>query len=419
MNNNFALQNYALQICSKYDFKDYQTHVYDLDLDYNDFVGEYVIESIIEKSTKHNNYNKFKKEKALCFFTYTKDKKRVIFIKVESLEMKIKISLLLEDKSKIDDLLQNKKATEQESTDKIFYREIFENLNMEIKQINEPLPPVELLEKETPFNLRDIIDTKDFNRLQYSLPWAVGMRIDNTEYITNLETIQHLLIAGSKYSEINSCIRNIILSVLYKSSPNEVEFVFIGKKSERTLYRKMPHYHSPVSDIEDENFNLEILLKIMDDRYEKYAKNMAVNILDYNHKMPEENKDYYIVVIINDLKDLMTDKNSKEIESSIINLLQNGKAVGIHLILATKTPAEQVIPFDIRANIPSRLAFKLKSAEESDLILDCAGAEKLTGNGDMLFLPLFEQKPVHIQSAYVSSNEVENVMDFISKQEYN
>lgn len=435
MNKDFSLHRYALEVFSKYDFKDYQTQIYDLSLNCNNFFGEDIIENILKESTKQNNYNKITNGKTLCLFTYIKNKKKAIFIKIESLERKAKISLLLEDKNKIDNFTQNKKITKQESIDKNFYNKIFSNLNEKIEQFNEEsdtinyfkydYPSIELLESNKERNsLRNIIDSKEFDSLKSSLPWVVGTKYNGSKYIADLTKMPNLLIAGSNSSEINTCINTIILSILYKSQPNKVRFMFIGSKNKISIYRYMPHYHIRV--VEQTNFSVPLkdsikikeLIKIMDKRYEKYAKNMVRNIEEYNQEITEKNKqDYYIVVIINDLADLILTKNSKKSEELIIKLLKFGKMVGIHLVVATQIPTETAIPFDIRANIPSRLAFKVKSAKESNVILDCDGAEKLTGKGDMLFLSQSKLKPIHIRSAFVSEKEVKKVIKFLSKQE--
>ena len=438
MNKDVALYRYALEVFSKYDFKDYQTQIYEVN--FNDGISfrngfqEKIIEYILENLTKENNYNRLINEKTIFLFAYTKDKKKVIFIKIDLFKEQVKVSLLLEDKNKIDNFTQNKKITKQESIDKNFYKNFFNNLNKEInKEIEQIIdlenmkqkskkynyPPIELLDKKEKNSLRELIDNNEF--YEFSLPWGVGTEYDDgSEYIADLTKMPSLLIAGSNHCEINLCINNIILSVLYHFIPEEVIFGFIGSKIERSVYRNMPNYHHPISDIGDRIFvtPLKVLIKIMNERYEKYAKNMVRNIEGYNIKMSSENKyhDPYIIVIIKDLADLMADYNSKEIEQSIVKLLQMGKAVGIHLILATQTPTEKVIPFDIRANIPSRLAFKVRSAKESNVILDCSGAEKLNGKGDMLFLPQSELKPIHIQSAFVSEKEVKKVIKFLSKQ---
>ena len=299
----------------------------------------------------------------------------------------------------------------------------------------EPVPEKSAVGIEIPnpkaslVSLRDIIDTKEFNYSKSLLTLAVGTKTDGSGYISNLAKMPHLLIAGSTGSGKSVGVHNIILSILYKARPDEVKFMLIDpKRVEMTAYKEIPHLYNPCCMADDADVitrpneasdALKKLVKVMEERYEKYAANMVRNIEDYNAKMTSEggDKDYYIIVIIDELADLMM-VASKEIEDSIQRLAQMARAVGIHLILATQRPTVNVITGTIKANFPARLSFQTVSAVDSKVILDSIGAESLIGKGDMLFLPPSEPRPVRLQGAFVSSKEIEQVVKFIADQDF-
>jgi len=278
-------------------------------------------------------------------------------------------------------------------------------------------------------SLRDILDTDEFHNSKSLLALAIGTKTDGSGYISNLAKMPHLLIAGSTGSGKSVGVHNIILSILYKARPDEVKFLLIDpKRVEMTAYKDIPHLYNPCCMAEDADVitrpneaseALKRLVKVMEDRYEKYAQNMVRNIEDYNNKMASEgqDKDYYIVVIIDELADLMM-VASREIEDSIQRLAQMARAVGIHLILATQRPTVNVITGTIKANFPARLSFQTVSSVDSKVILDTVGAENLIGKGDMLFLPPSEPRPVRLQGAFVSSKEIEQVVKFIADQNF-
>ena len=278
-------------------------------------------------------------------------------------------------------------------------------------------------------SLRDILDTEEFHNSKSLLSLAIGTKTYGSGYISNLAKMTHLLIAGSTGSGKSVGVHNIILSILYKARPDEVKFLLIDpKRVEMTAYKDIPHLYNPCCMAEDADVitrpneaseALKRLVKVMEDRYEKYAQNMVRNIEDYNNKMASEgqDKDYYIVVIIDELADLMM-VASKEIEDSIQRLAQMARAVGIHLILATQRPTVNVITGTIKANFPARLSFQTVSSVDSKVILDTIGAESLIGKGDMLFLPPSEPRPVRLQGAFVSSKEIEQVVKFIADQKF-
>ena len=200
------------------------------------------------------------------------------------------------------------------------------------------------------------------------------------------------------------------------------------KRVEMTAYKEIPHLYNPCCTADDADVitkpdeaseALKKLVKVMEERYEKYAFNMVRNIEDYNNKMIATggDKDYYIVVIIDELADLMM-VASKEIEDSIQRLAQMARAVGIHLILATQRPSVSVITGNIKTNFPARMSFQTVSAIDSKVILDSIGAENLIGKGDMLFLDTGASRPVRLQGAFVSSKEIEQIVQFITEQDF-
>ena len=283
--------------------------------------------------------------------------------------------------------------------------------------------------KASMVSLRDIIDTEEFHNSKSLLTLAIGTKTDGSGYISNLAKMPHLLIAGATGSGKSVGVHNIILSILYKARPDEVKFILIDpKKVEMTLYKDIPHLYNPCCMADDAEVitrpneasdALKKLVKVMEDRYEKYASISVRNIEDYNAKMVAEggDKDYYIIVIIDELADLMM-VASKEIEDSIQRLAQMARAVGIHLILATQRPTVNVITGTIKANFPARQSFQTVSAVDSKVILDSIGAESLIGKGDMLFLPPSEPRPVRLQGAFVSLKEIEQVVKFIADQDF-
>ena len=277
--------------------------------------------------------------------------------------------------------------------------------------------------------LKGILETEEFVSSKSLLSLALGTTTDGKGYVTDLAKMPHLLIAGSTGSGKSVGIHSIILSVLYKARPDEVKFMLIDpKRVEMTVYKDLPHLYDPCCIAEDADIitqpknasaSLKRLVTVMEARYEKYAGQMVRNIEDYNNKMAETGgeKDYYIIVIIDELADLML-VASKEIEDSIQRLAQMARAVGIHLILATQRPSINVITGVIKANFPARLSFQTTSYIDSKVILDTVGAEELIGKGDMLFLPPSDARPVRLQGAFVSTKEAEKVVSFIADQEF-
>ncbi|MDR1195543.1 MAG: DNA translocase FtsK [Endomicrobium sp.] len=277
--------------------------------------------------------------------------------------------------------------------------------------------------------LRGILESRAFESSKSLLSLALGKTTDGEGYVANLASMPHLLIAGATGSGKSVGIHTIILSILYKARPDEVKFMLIDpKRVEMPVYKDIPHLYNPCSSAADADIitnpreaaaALKKLVNVMDERYVKFAKEMARNIEDYNNKMAESGreKEFYIVVIIDELADLML-VAQKEIEDSIQRLAQMARAVGIHLILATQRPSVNVITGVIKANFPARLSFQTTSKIDSRVILDALGAEDLIGKGDMLFLPPGEARAVRLQGAFVSLKEAEKIIDFINDQNF-
>ncbi len=284
--------------------------------------------------------------------------------------------------------------------------------------------------KSSLVSLKSILETEEFISSKSLLTLALGTTTEGKGYVADLGKMPHLLVAGATGSGKSVGIHSIILSILYKARPDEVKFMLIDpKRVEMTVYQDIPHLYDPCCMAEDAKVitqpktaaaALKRLVSIMEARYEKYAKHVVRNIDDFNKKMSEtgeEEKDYFIVVIIDELADLML-VAAKEIEDSIQRLAQMARAVGIHLILATQRPSTNVITGVIKANFPARIAFQTTSNIDSRVILDTIGAEDLIGKGDMLFLTPSESRPVRLQGAFVSTKEASNVVKFISEQEF-
>jgi S-DNA-T family DNA segregation ATPase FtsK/SpoIIIE len=277
--------------------------------------------------------------------------------------------------------------------------------------------------------LRGILESVSFEKSKSLLTLALGKTTDGAGYVTNLASMPHLLIAGATGSGKSVGIHTIILSILYKARPDEVKFMLIDpKRVEMPIYRDIPHLYNPcttaanadiITNPREAAAALKKLVLVMEERYTKFANVMVRNIEDYNNKMAETDgeKEFYIVVIIDELADLML-VVQREIEDSIQRLAQMARAVGIHLILATQRPSVNVITGIIKANFPARLSFQTTSKVDSRVILDMLGAESLMGKGDMLFLPPGEARPVRLQGAFVSLKEAEKIISFISNHDF-
>ncbi|HAB52012.1 MAG: cell division protein FtsK [Ignavibacteria bacterium RIFOXYB2_FULL_35_12] len=269
------------------------------------------------------------------------------------------------------------------------------------------------------------------------LPMAFGKTISGDVYVTDLSKMPHLLIAGSTGSGKSVGINMIVASLLYAKDPSDVKFIMIDpKKIELSFYNKLrKHYLAVSPDLEEEIItspqNAVLLLKSveyeMEQRYDRLAKAGVRNIVDYNLKVADVNKKPkdtdeikhhhlpYLIVIIDELADLMITAG-KDVEEPITRLAQLARAVGIHLVLATQRPSVNVITGVIKANFSSRIAYQVATKIDSRTILDMNGAEQLLGKGDMLFLPTGSPKPIRVQNAFISTDEVEKLTNYIYSQ---
>ncbi len=260
--------------------------------------------------------------------------------------------------------------------------------------------------------LRDILESKEFRSGASPVTMALGREASGKIIVADLTRMPHMLIAGATGSGKSVCINDIIVSMIYKSSPADVRFILVDPKMvEMTMYGSLPHLLIPVvTEPKKAAGAMRWAVKEMTDRYKLFSAQNARNIDRYNERVatPQERLPR-IVVIIDELADLMMIAPD-EVEDSIRRIAQLGRAAGIHLILATQRPDATVITGLIKANIPSRAAFAVSSATNSRIILDMGGAEKLLGHGDMLFHPDGSAKPTRLQCAYVSDEEVERIV---------
>lgn len=272
---------------------------------------------------------------------------------------------------------------------------------------------------------RDLIDSKEFKESKSKISFAVGKDISGKTKVTDIAKMPHLLIAGATGSGKSVCINTIIMSILYKADPNEVKLLMIDPKVvELSVYNGIPHLMIPVvTDPKKAAGALNWAVAEMTERYEKFAEANVREINGYNAKVdsievPEgqerPQKMPQIVIIVDELADLMM-VASNDVEQAICRLAQLARAAGIHLVIATQRPSVNVITGLIKANMPSRIAFAVTSGVDSRTILDMNGAEKLLGKGDMLFDPQGSPKPVRVQGAFVSDEEVSAVVDFITQ----
>jgi len=277
--------------------------------------------------------------------------------------------------------------------------------------------------------LKHIINSKAFTSANNILNLAIGKTTSGEAYVTDLSRMPHVLIAGATGSGKSVCINTMIMSLLYQAKPHELKFVLIDpKKLELSVYQDLAGYHLITSEDMDEYVitkpqNAVTALRAveveMERRYEILAEATVRDIRDYNQRVESGRHDGdllpYIVVVIDELADLMITA-AKEVEEPIARLAQMARAVGIHLIIATQRPSVDVLTGVIKANFPARIAFQVASKTDSRTILDANGAEKLLGRGDMLFLPPAQPEPIRLHNAYVSLEEIEAVLDHITRQ---
>ncbi|WP_078681638.1 MULTISPECIES: DNA translocase FtsK [Clostridium] len=293
-------------------------------------------------------------------------------------------------------------------------------------RIEAPIPGksavgIEVPNKELmPVFLREVIESQEFISPNKNLAFCLGKDISGNCVVADLTKMPHVLIAGATGSGKSVCINTLIISLLYKYSPEEVKLLMIDPKVvELSIYNGIPHLLIPVvTEPKKAAGALNWAVNEMTKRYKLFADNNVRNIEGYNELISKSglgDKLPWIVIIIDELADLMM-VCPNDIEDYIGRLAQMARAAGMHLVIATQRPSVDVITGVIKANIPSRISFAVSSQIDSRTILDCSGAEKLLGKGDMLFYPLGESKPIRIQGAFISEEEVEKVVSFIKNQ---
>ena len=273
---------------------------------------------------------------------------------------------------------------------------------------------------------RELIDNDKFRKFPSNLAFAVGKDISGEVVVADIAKMPHLLIAGATGSGKSVCINTLIMSIIYKASPEDVKLIMVDPKVvELSVYNGIPHLMVPVvTDPKKAAAALHWGVNEMTDRYQKFADFNVRDLKGYNKKLEEmevpdgeerPKKLPQIVIIVDELADLMM-VSPGEVEESICRLAQLARAAGIHLIIATQRPSVDVITGLIKANMPSRIAFSVSSGVDSRTILDMNGAEKLLGKGDMLFYPQGYTKPARVQGAFVSDKEVQDVVDFLKSE---
>ena len=268
--------------------------------------------------------------------------------------------------------------------------------------------------------MREVIDQPQYREAKSKLTVALGKDITGEFVYSDLVKMPHLLIAGTTGSGKSVCLNSMIVSILYNATPDEVKFLMIDPKQvEFTVYNGIPHLIVPVvSDPRKASGALAWAVGEMLTRYKTFSDNSVRDIAGYNSICESQGKKkmHQIVIFIDELSDLMM-AAPNEVEDSICRLAQMARAAGMHLVIATQRPSVDVITGIIKANIPSRISLSVSSQVDSRTIIDSVGAEKLLGNGDMLYYPVGIPKPIRVQGCYLSDKEVENVVNFIKNQE--
>ena len=299
------------------------------------------------------------------------------------------------------------------------------NLAAETIRIEAPIPGKQAVGIEVPnkekesVHLREVLESDEFKNNKSKLTVALGRDVAGEIELADIAKMPHVLIAGATGSGKSVCINTIISSIIYNAKPSEVKLVMVDPKVvELSVYNGIPHLLIPVvTDPKKAAGALAWAVQEMDDRYNKFATKGVRDLKGYNKAIEKEGgvaKLPQIVIIIDELADLMM-VAAKDVEEAICRLAQKARAAGMHLVIATQRPSVDVITGLIKANIPSRIAFAVSSQVDSRTILDTVGAEKLLGKGDMLYFPSGAPKPLRVQGAFVSDEEVEKIVAFIKK----
>jgi S-DNA-T family DNA segregation ATPase FtsK/SpoIIIE len=294
-------------------------------------------------------------------------------------------------------------------------------------RVEAPIPGKGLVGIEIPnpevslVALRDVLESEQFTEMDSPLKLCLGQDVSGNPAIADLTTMPHLLIAGTTGSGKSVCINALITALLLQHTPSQLEFLMVDpKRVELTGYNGIPHLRQAKVVVEMERVTavLQWVLREMDGRYRRFSKVRAIHIRDYNERIAPDLGEPslpYIVVIIDELADLMM-LAPQETEKSLCRIAQMARATGIHLIIATQRPSVDVVTGLIKANFPARIAFNVASAVDSRVILDMPGAEQLLGRGDMLFLPPDAPTPIRLQGAYVSDEELRQLVQFWKEQ---
>lgn len=309
--------------------------------------------------------------------------------------------------------------------------DIMMNLAAQSIRIEAPIPGKSAVGIEIPngkrsgVGFRELIDTEKFIKHPSKIAVAVGKDIEGNVVVEDIAKMPHLLIAGATGSGKSVCTNTLIMSILYKARPDEVKLILVDPKQvELKVYNGIPHLLTPVvTDPKKAAGALNWAVAEMTDRYQKFSECNVRNIQGYNEKVEELKRSGdieevtiekmpQIVIIVDELADLMMVAKA-EVEEAIVRLAQLARAAGIHLVIATQRPSVDVVTGLIKANVPSRIALSVSSGIDSRTIIDTVGAEKLLGNGDMLFYPTMYPKPLRVQGAYISDDEVVNVVEFL------
>ena len=291
-------------------------------------------------------------------------------------------------------------------------------------RIEAPIPGTNLIgieipnQTSQPVYLREIIESQVFQESDSPLTAALGMDITGKPIVTDLRKMPHGLIGGATGSGKSVCINSLLISLIYKASPEEVKFLLIDPKVvELAPFKEIPHLAAPViNDAKEAAMALKWAVEEMERRYGLFVEVGARDISRYNNRANPDQKLPFIVIVIDELADLMM-AAPQDVEESICRIAQKARACGIHLVLATQRPSVDVITGLIKANIPTRLAFSVSAQADSRTILDIGGAEKLLGYGDMLFVENGSSQSVRVQGNFVSDDEIDEITDFVKQQD--
>lgn len=295
-------------------------------------------------------------------------------------------------------------------------------------RIEAPIPGKSAVGIEVPNNgidavgLRDIVDTEKFRSAHSPLSFAVGKDIDGNVYVGDIAKMPHLLIAGATGSGKSVALNSMLVSLLYKASPEDLKLIIVDpKRVEFTLFNGLPHMLIPnsITDTTKAINALNWLINEMERRYELFQNCYVKNIGEYNSQAQvvsgQSDKIPYIVLIVDEFGDLMAGPQRKDFEDQIIKLTQKARAAGIHIILATQRPSVDVITGTIKINLPSRMAFAVNTFEDSRTILGCGGADKLLGRGDMLYMASSSPAPIRLQGAFVDTPEIAEIIKYVKE----